>query len=415
VAVPAWDARIPPLSIIGLAATDSTTLFSQYPPPTVQSVPPPVATAISVTGLPSAAGWTVYLEQAAAPAQIVSSRSSIGDRDGAAVLFTVATQGLAGLSIVVSPPPSSTGIPRLTQTYVKGLGAYPYPRIPPPLTVTGNVVSTGGTPVSARLHFVGTDLYASDGDGCSAAFGLTYDAFASTLDAHGSYRVTLPQGSYTVTIDPTGFPSGSAKSIVRAQFPPVNACPAPGDLTGQLLTPLSPATATGSVQVSDGRPLAGATVNFAPAAFLLTDPSAPAAVDWPRSFQVATDVHGKFSVQVDPGLYDVTVRPVDGTKFPWIVDTALDFPRPLRAPPLTLSVPAPSLLSLMIEDPTGNPLTQTIVRAYAFAPCTPAQTEQCNDVAVQIGEALTDATGTFEMFLTPTPFPAAGLGSEVEP
>jgi hypothetical protein len=421
VAIPPYDSRIPPLPIEPplLIENAGTPLVDQVYPPPPTAPTPATALPITVMGLTSP-GWTAYLEEQAPPQQIVSSRSSIVN--GAATLFTLAPQSLSNPAddflLVVSPPPDSQGIPELVQTYISGLGAYPYPAIPPPVSVSGKVVSPPGTPrapVSANLHFVATDLYESIPAGCQGApeSQFQFDVSIATSGEDAAFNVTLPQGLYSVTIDPTDPSSGFAKSIVQAQFPPVGDCLAKRAITGQTLQSVTLVPVTGSAAVADGRPLAYATVSFAPAAFLLTDPSAPAAADWPRSFQVTTDANGNFSAQIDPGTYDITVRPVDGTRFPWVVATALSFPQPPGACPLSFSVPAPSLLSLTLQDSTGTAVKQAVVRAYAFVPCTPVVTEQCNDVALQIGEAYTDTNGSFEMYLAPTPFPAACLGSEL--
>jgi hypothetical protein len=287
---------------------------------------------------------------------------------------------------------------------VSGLAAYPYPSsIPPPVRVSGTVVSPSGAPVSANLHFVATDLYK---EGCGIAEDLSYDVFAGTTGAGATFSVTLPQGHYSVTIDPTDPSSGVAKSIVLEQYPSAGArCPATAEIHQDLsAAPLVPVN--GNVAVVDRRPLANATVSFTPGALLLTEATAPGAEDWPRSFQVTTDSNGGFGAQIDPGLYDITVQPVEGSRFPWIMATAVTFPPPKNANPLNLSVPAPALLSLTIQDSTPSPVQQAVVRAYAFVPCTPSVTtgmaaQPCNDVAVQIGEAVTDANGSFEMYLAP--------------
>jgi hypothetical protein len=419
-AVPPFDARIPPLSTqlqISPASTQVTQI-RLYEPTSIQEPP----TRVTVAGLDPSSGWTVYLEQypalgfpigslqlaklADAPTPIVSSRSSIVD--GSATLFTAQTQSLKNLMIVVSPPPDSVGIPALVQAYVQGLTVYPYPSsIPPPVKVSGTVVSPSGAPVSANLHFVATDLYLK---GCATApegeSGLSYDVFAATTGAEAAFSVTLPQGHYSVTIDPTDPTSGMAKSIAQERYPSAGAeCPATAEIHRNLsAAPLVPVT--GNVTVVGGRPLANATVSFTPGALLLTQATAPGAQDWPRSFEFTTDSNGNFSAQIDPGLYDITVQPVEGSRFPWIVDTTLTFPPPNNAKPLNLSVPAPALMSLTIQDSTPSPVQQALVRAYAFVPCTPSvatgmTTEPCNDVAVQIGEAVTDANGSFEMYLAP--------------
>jgi hypothetical protein len=416
-AVPPFDARIPPFStqIQISPASAQLTQIRLYEPTSIQE--PPIR--VTVAGLDPSSGWTVYLEQypalgfpigfgslqlaklADAPTPIVSSRSSIVE--GSATLFTAQTQSLKNLMIVVSPPPDSVGIPDLVQAYVSGLEAYPYPPIPPPVKVSGTVVSPSGAPVSANLHFVATDLYK---EGCGIAEDLSYDVFAATTGASATFSVALPQGHYSVTIDPTDPSSGMAKSIAQEQYPSAGAeCPATAEIHRNLsATPLVPVT--GNVAVLHGPPLANATVSFTPGALLLTEAAAPGAEDWPRSFEFTTDSNGNFSAQIDPGLYDITVQPVEGSRFPWIVDTTLTFPPPNNAKPLNLSVPAPALLSLTILDSPPTPVQQALVRAYAFVPCTPAvatgmTTEPCNDVAVQIGEAVTDANGSFEMYLAP--------------
>jgi hypothetical protein len=82
---------------------------------------------------------------------------------------------------------------------------------------------------------------------------------------------------------------------------------------------------------------------------------------------------------------------------------------------LNLSVPVPALLSLTIQDfapqdfapnPVPKAVVHAVVRAYAFVPCTPSEasgtaTTPCSDVAIQIGEAVTDPNGSFEMYLVP--------------
>jgi hypothetical protein len=142
-----------------------------------------------------------------------------------------------------------------------------------------------------------------------------------------------------------------------------------------------------------------------------------AAADWPRPVTVTTAANGTFSVNVDPCnfaplcSYDVTVRPVDGTGLPWIVFPDIQVSTTTPAPCLELSVPAPARLALTIHDPRNIPIADAVIRAYAFTACTPPSGQTTcapPDLgpAIQIGEALTDGTGAFEMYLTPVPFQA---------
>jgi hypothetical protein len=154
--------------------------------------------------------------------------------------------------------------------------------------------------------------------------------------------------------------------------------------------------------IADGRALANATVDLTPAASLLASLPLPVAqVDGPRPFEVTTAADGSFSASVDPGMYDVTVRPVDGTRFPWIVSPAHTFSKS-NTKLDRLFIPAPVPLSLTLHDPLADlPIAQAVVSAYAFTSCSPAP---CNGVALQIGQGFTDGNGSFQMFLTPVPF-----------
>ena len=58
--------------------------------------------------------------------------------------------------------------------------------------------------------------------------------------------------------------------------------------------------------------------------------------------------------------------------------------------------------TLTLHDPDDNAVTGALVRAYAFPTCSALP---CSG-AIQIGAALTDSTGSFQMFLAPSPFTA---------
>jgi hypothetical protein len=295
--------------------------------------------------------------------------------------------------------------------------------------------------VSASLHFASTALYNYPPSPTSPATCtlldtdanlLHYDVVVSTSDrlslggAVGEYAVALPQGEYTITVDPD-LASGFAKTQIQpvtdassgVDFPPAAVACSKTEVSQDI--PLEPLlNVTGAVSIADGRVLANATVELTPAASLLTPqpmplpwPSQLAPEDGPRPFQVMTGADGSFSASVDPGAYDVTVRPADGTRLPWIVSPNHVFSKSSTTI-AHLYVPAPVQLKLTLHDPEGvfeeNPVTQAVVRAYAFTGCTrPAGSTTCNGVALQIGEAFTDTNGSLEMFLTPFPFTPESL------
>jgi hypothetical protein len=404
---PPYDRLIPPL-------IDSLVQESEaYPYEPVAPSPLP----LKVTGVPGdATGWTVYLREpnftpgltctSNLPGRIVSNKASIVDHS--AMLYTFVDDPSDDY-VVISPPPGSA----MPLSFAQALAstAQGYPKVSPPVTVSGTVLG-GGTAVPATLHFIGTALYAVDADPCSTKLSLylSYDVFVETSkDKPGAFQVSLPQGQYDVVIDPDPS-SGLAKTIVENVTYPAT-CGGSTQIQNADFTLLDLVPVSGSVHIADHRPLATAQVVLTPSALftaqLLSNDLGYGAADWPRPANTTTGADGSFTVQVDPdGTYDVTVRPVDGTSLPWIVN-------PGGAPVITsaitiadLFVPAPTPLSLTIHDFYEDPIAQAVVQAYAFTDCPTGSPQPCTGVALQIGEALTDATGTFEMVLTPVPFAA---------
>jgi hypothetical protein len=250
----------------------------------------------------------------------------------------------------------------------------------------------------------------------------------------GTYSVRLPPGEYDVFIDPAPG-SGAARGFATLAapdagpqtasgpipLPPLDACGRVDSIENVDLAAQTPLEVTGTVLLVDGtagRPLANVTVDLTPSApFMFSPPQLAinplAAADVPGSFEVTTGEDGVYTFSPPQSLvgpsavgYDVTVRPEDGTNLPWIVS-----PQHIPAPNgptkiVPLFVPAPVSLPLTLHDNfTDNPIVSAVVRAYAFTPCPPATPpSQCFGRALQIGEAITSSTGSFEMFLAPQPF-----------
>jgi hypothetical protein len=446
-----WTAFVPALSSGYVQRVDFASPFNTAFPPSVQppseqlgqvAMPPDLITAevpllsppISATGDSSIiaispgealTGWSVFLRDRTTRS-IVSSQPTV--RDGGVSLHWLASGVLAGLStmnngrydIVLSPPPGAVGLPEFADQYF-GVPTEAYPSLPKPVTIHGTVHSDT-RPVSGNVHFVSTALYYLADSACTVtkadATLLHYDVVVATADrldppgAVGQYSVVLPPGQYTITVDPdpvSGFAKTQIKPVADASsgittLPKADAttedCTATEDTFDISLEPQL--HVTGTVLIADGRALANATVDLTPAASLLASLPLPVAqVDGPRPFEVTTAADGSFSASVDPGMYDVTVRPVDGTRFPWIVSPAHTFSKS-NTKLDRLFIPAPVPLSLTLHDPLADlPIAQAVVSAYAFTSCSPAP---CNGVALQIGQGFTDGNGSFQMFLTPVPF-----------
>ncbi len=428
-------------ALLGLLSSGNSTNvpapIEQWPPP--DPMLPNGLTVSRADGEPFAEGWTVYVRNPTTN-QAITSRAAIRGASFSTRLNYITTQPVptTNVEVVVEPPPGVTGLP----TYINPdtTGIEKYPALPPIAHVTGTVVSPYGDPVSATLLFYSNQI--DDVRTCTLAAqgqtkpgGLFYEARAQTDDqispsgAVGQFNVDLPQGLYSVVVEPLGgsfYAKYTEQYVTIAHVPPFCSGPSP---TVSVTIPVSlPVDVTGTFFTADGRPLAGASVDFTPAAALAATlsplvnnvggvvcPLSGCSEVWPRPFTTTTTTAGTFRVDVDPGLYDVTARPADGTGWPWLVwpshtfsgqpasdgGTASAFTdagsqqAPFIQPLEPMVVPPPFFLSVSLLDPEMNALAGAEVLAYSFS----------NGVAINIGQAVTDVNGHFAMMLT-TAFPS---------
>jgi hypothetical protein len=146
----------------------------------------------------------------------------------------------------------------------------------------------------------------------------------------------------------------------------------------------------GVALVADGRPLSGAEVDAIPVECADGTASAPC-LSRPR--EVGTGDDGGFGLLLDPGSsYLLRVRPADGSRLPW---TYLQKPlvvAPGSMPTLAIVTPAPFSEPRTLEDPSANPIQDAIVRIFELHP---------SGRWVEVGHAVTDASGHYEMYLAP--------------
>jgi hypothetical protein len=107
------------------------------------------------------------------------------------------------------------------------------------------------------------------------------------------------------------------------------------------------------------------------------------------SAQVTTDTEGSFSLDLDPGVYLVRVEPSLGTRLPWVTQSVV-VPTPSA---LRFEIPAPVYRGMVLSDTVGNPITNAIVKMF---------TVPDSASATEVGEAITDATGRFDMYIDPS-------------
>jgi hypothetical protein len=375
------------------------------------SVPPPtqVTPAIEIdqgAGALSLEGWSAYFNDI--DGRRVSGNVALHDGTNSITFFEAPNMDPATMNqtLIVAPPPSLDA-PSLQVPGAALAGAHTYQPLAPPPLVSGSVRRPDQlTQASAKVMFFADGLVATllHADG-SQANELNYQKVVAT-DADGNYSTTLPPGTlraYVVPDDPT------LAITVTDAFQVLLGAPTQ---TGKTLF-VNPRThVQGRVVRADGSPLYAAQVVISPSADLPLESGDPLTA--PRESQGMTDVNGMFDVPSDAGEVDVSVRPQDGTRYPWVVITKEIVPTFTGAdagPPSvvtlpTITVPLPVSFpptTGVLTDSFSNPLPHSIIRAYAFPP--PVTTPDGGTVqsrgARLIGATTSDDNGNFQLFVAP--------------
>jgi hypothetical protein len=376
----------------------------------------PTETTFTVTrGSGSLDGFSAYLRDATTLRR-VSSVATLPDAASTSVII-LTTGGVwppapnplgavDALELVVAPP-AGAPIPTYIDTILATqLTLAAFPALPDPVTVSGTVVGPDLTAIDADLVIDSTPPTNGGGidicvdNDCKPPYGTTPRPLTYSTTTHatgGSYSVILPPGQYSVFIVPApGVAAGAATSV----DPPLLGVQV--DLTtaaAKTLVAAALATIRGVAQLGDGRALAGATVEAHAAAQLAASTLAPQR--WPRTASTVTDGSGAFSLSVDPGTYDIVVRPADGTGFPWVTVSDQNV-----APGQILSftpfvVPAPISIAMTLKDEQEQGLEGAVVRAFASPPDAGASVPGGPPPEVELGTWLTDSNGSFSMFIAP--------------
>jgi hypothetical protein len=333
-------------------------------------------------------GWTAYLRDA----KTLRRLSPVAPLKGTKTTVVLPTNhhpsdhnAITGTELVVAPP---AGKPIPTMHIATQAGtlqrAEPYPSLPALVAVSGSVLATDGTtPVEADLTFDATAIYTL---GTSAPNPSNFEYTASTsaridpTTGAASWSMSLPPGQYTVTARPLA--AGQGITVVQSfQVDPE------GDMVGGpdfTLAPQEPVT--GRVVLTDKRPLSGATVEVIPTACAFGQGDACL----PRFAQTTTSTDGTFGLLLDQGSYTLRIAPAGGTGFGWYVQTLLVQASPVDLSKLALDVPAGGFI--VLHDPYDNAIVGAVVRVYQVP---------TKGAALELGRAITDSTGAYEMFLTP--------------
>lgn len=252
-------------------------------------------------------------------------------------------------------------------------------------------VTAGASGAATELTFEATSILVG---GVETISNFTYTTRVSTTTdaATGKsiFSVQLPPGQYLVVARPvSGAPASSAVTLAALDAPDLGPYVAPA------IALASTQLVSGKLVAADARPLSQATIEAIPTACaplpggLYDSPFLSTIACLPRAAQTATAADGSFSLALDPGQYLLRARPADGTRFPWVNRSISVANDPLTLEPIV--VPLPVSVGLRLVDPNDNPIVQALVSMYSLPD---------SGGAIELGSALTDGNGRYEMFVT---------------
>jgi hypothetical protein len=258
-----------------------------------------------------------------------------------------------------------------------------YPPIAPPVQIDGSVLDATGAAVDADLVFEATAIIDQSGKANVANFEYVGSASTTRGGPNGAttYSVVLPQGRYRLTVRPRDG-AGSITVVDPLVIDTQRTSLSGIDLTVQGLRPVH-----GLAQVADDRPLSGATVVAVP----VQCPQGTSTACLPRGAQTQTAEDGEFWLALDPGVYTLSVQPAEGTGLPWAHTSLSVANAPVEVPKQTVFAPVNA--SLELRDPADAPIIRAVVRAFGLPTQGPA---------VELGRAITDDSGRYTLYLSPT-------------
>jgi len=372
-------------------------------------------------GAPSLEGWTVHIDDQNGHRVSGTVVLPPGASKSVTIYEATGTKNQGGSSAGVDPdryvetlfidPPPGSPYPRYFTPAAGGsiVGPFTYPQLPSPVELEG-FVRTSDTlqAATAQITFVanGDTDQMLQGDLVQPAPFLFFSRKTTTTQLGQYDRTGLYPGTlrvYVVPDDPE-----LALTVFDKQVGPA---PVQQGVTLQVNRRTH---VKGRVVLPNGMPVFAADVIVnasADSPFLpKDDPLAR-----PRESRATTDTNGVFDVPSDPGFVDISIRPHDGTNFPWVVLTNRVVPPNDGSDAgvqVTLNVadvviPEPSrytqAASGVLTDSLGNPIVHAVVRAYAFPPVAAGPdggTPQTRGARL-LGMTVTDESAKFQLFVVP--------------
>lgn len=224
----------------------------------------------------------------------------------------------------------------------------------------------------------------------------TYTVYTQT-DASGAFQANLVPGRYRIVAQPTPT-SDRAMVVDEWEIKQGDFC------CGRTLELPRKTRLQGTAVTAAGASLDGALAIASPSlpepVAYLVDALDPAFL--PREASAATDLGGQFTMGVDPGAFDLSIRPGERSGFPWVVRSRLTVQKGAEVSALgTLTVAYPAVLTgVVAASETGKPIGGARVRAWL--PVVDPNENASMGALIQIGETTADPTGRYALPLPPS-------------
>ena len=222
----------------------------------------------------------------------------------------------------------------------------------------------------------------------SFAKGLRYERTLTTA-ADGAFQTSLITasaelpGQYQCFARPVDDSSLEAIGTADWQINPGE------DFVGHTLVLPPRALVSGSV-VTAGNQAVDAEVTATQSA-TNNDPISPRAVQGLVS-------GGALKVNLDPGTFDLVVKPAEGSGFPWLVTSQLEILGPEAVALGQLDIPNPIVLRGRVVDADNQPVPLAAMTAWL-----PVEDEESStSTVVQVGQTVSDEAGEYTLFLPPS-------------
>jgi hypothetical protein len=375
-----------------------------------------VTVQLPVPGAQDLSGWTIDMLDPSS-GKVVSTKAVLSQpaagRYKSTLYYSAVGDALKGHELVRLTPPENSNAPMVVlersalelftvgEALIDQVGAFPTP-----IRVQGQVERVGSSdPISASLSLIASEIHQLE-PGTLASFRRTLQT-----DSEGRFEVQLLPGTYTVQATPAAA-SGAAATQTDLEIrvtPEVQA--------GRVIEVKDLARLEGRVNAPTGRPVFGASIHAAatPASSLvrLLDaalgaqpfvPRASACSGRSQSCVPVTEADGHFSIEADPGLFDMSVRTPDDAGFAWFVRPRVQIAEQSRDLG-SITLPLPVVYRGRLTAVETGLVPGALIRAYVYVDSNGnvlnpnTGTDMSPKSVLQVAETRADDDGSFELRL----------------